>query len=92
MLINHVNGVQIRVTGSGVLQSRLLAQAVNGVQPEKILADLDMDSITTPFSLIKANYKKPKAQYYFFTSEIDEYFEIEQITIFIKPVATSYPK
>lgn len=86
--IVHFTGIRFRVNGQGNLQIFLQSlDNVNNVQA----TDLAMASSTNrePTKLI--NYIDQRGYLHLKTTEINEYFIISKITIFVKPLFTSYP-
>jgi hypothetical protein len=87
-LIHHITGVRMRVQGSGNLDMSLLG-----------LDDLTSTTLA-PFVMAAtraieptrlANFKGQRILLRFGVDEIDEWFQIRRIIIFVKPVETSYP-
>lgn len=86
--ISHFTGVRMRINGSGNLQMRLLSfQDVS----EQVLVPFVMQTTTKvePFRL--ANFNEQRASLEGKTTEIDEYFKINRIILFAKPLWTDYP-
>lgn len=86
--INHYNAVRIRVTGNGNLQMRLLG--LDGVATQS-LVDLPLTNPNGKVQTRLANFVQQYAQLELKTTEINEVFNVRRITIFVKPIATSYP-
>lgn len=86
--IYHYVAARLRVTGSGNLLMRLIS--VDAVK-EKDFVPLVMQVVTDRNQTKLINFKQETAQLEIKTTEIDEYFEIDKIMIFVKPIASSYP-
>lgn len=84
----HSAGVRMRLTGSGDLQMQL--NSLDSVRTFAMLP-LAMQATTDIEPTRGANFKSQRIQFEFRITEIDEYFVIQKIVIFIKPVATSLP-
>lgn len=89
MNINHCASVQLRVTGSGNLDLRLLSLDEERV---KNLPSIVMVASTSKLPVSITNFTTPGMKLEIKTDEIDEVFIIGKIILFIKPVATSYPQ
>lgn len=88
-LINHYHSVQLRVTGNGNLRGTFYSlDDVNS----QVLTPLAMSSTTNKLPVILLNFKEQRAALEFKTTEIDETFKISKITIYVKPLWTSYPQ
>lgn len=86
---HHVVGVRLRCTGSGTL--KLSLSDLDDVQTQS-LADLTL-SATTRFEPTRlANFQSQRIRLTGKVIEKDEYFEIQRIIIFAKPVAVEYPQ
>jgi hypothetical protein len=91
-VINHFGAIQLRVTGSGNLKSRLYSLPNSaGVQVTENLADLAMATAYREPVLL-ANMLQERAQLKVWTEAIDETFHIRSIVIFAKPTYTSDPQ
>lgn len=88
-LINHYNGIKLAVEGVGYLRVRLLSKS--GVK-EVTLAPLGMSPLNDRHEFIKANFRQARVQVELKIIDIDEYFRIDKIVVYYKPVATSYPQ
>lgn len=86
--IYHFAGVRLRVEGVGNLQLKLIGPSE---VKTAVLIPLVMQSPTDESKTKLTNFKAERAQLEFRTTEIDEIFEISRITLFTKPVSTSYP-
>lgn len=87
-MINHYNGIQIRVKGAGDLRVRYLS--LDEVY-EQVLVPLVMQSNTNRTAIRLGNFTEEAASLEIKTTEMDEIFTISRITVFIKSVSTSYP-
>lgn len=91
--INHFNGIRLRLLGEGNLRLRLHSLPdMDGNQITQELVPIDMDTLITGREpLKKANFKQQRAQLEFYTTEIDEYFKINRIAVFIRSTEVNYP-
>jgi hypothetical protein len=87
--INHFGQVRIRVTGSGVLESKLIS--LDGTT-ESPLADITMQSATPRFANLHSNFQQQRASLELRTTEFGASFLIRQIIFYLKPVGTNYPQ
>lgn len=85
----HFNPIRLRVNGTGILRTSLWS--LDNVK-SSILAPLSMLNATDREPVILSNFTQQRAQYEIKTTAIDEVFVISKITIFIRPVATEYPR
>lgn len=85
---HHVVGVRMRVIGSGNLQLSLAD--LDDIQTQNLIP-LVMTPTTRiePFRL--ANLQSQRIRLVGKTTELGEYFKIQRILIFAKPVALEYP-
>jgi len=92
--INHFNGIRLRVLGDGNLQLKIMSLPdQDGIQTEKDLVALNMDTIPRGVEpLKKTNFMSQRAQYELYTTEINEFFTLNRIIIFYKPVFTQRPQ
>lgn len=87
--IQHYHAVRVRVRGSGNLRLTLLS--LDGTETQT----LDPVAMTTTTNIAPTklcNFKQQRAQLMFKTTAINEVFEINQVNVYIKPIATSYPQ
>lgn len=89
LYINHCVAVRMRVTGSGTLKTRLLS--LDGESTVQ-LPDVPMVATTQRYPNLLTNFNTQKYQVEISTEEIDETFNIHQIIIYNKPIASSYPQ
>jgi hypothetical protein len=88
-VVNHYGAVRLRVTGSASLQLTLFSfDAVDS----NILMPIPLESAIDIEPNRLANFTKQNAQLQIQTTNIDEYFKISKIIIFIKPIAKSFPE
>lgn len=87
-LINHYGGIRFHGTGAGNLRFRLFSLDEVKVSALMPIA-LRTKSVVEPTRL--ANFTQQKAKLEVRITEIDETFSINNIIVFTKPVAKSYP-
>lgn len=87
-LINHFNMVRMRVTGTGNL--RLTLFSLNDVKWQS-LPDIVMSETTDIQPRKLANFKTQRASLQIGTVNINEYFRINRIIIYSKPIYSEYP-
>lgn len=87
--IFHFHATRIRVVGSGILRQTL--NSFDDVNQET-LPELTMAAATNREPTTLANFKDQNGQLIITTTNIDEYFVINKIIVFIRPVATGYPQ
>lgn len=86
--IIHCGSVMMNILGSGELQTNIFG--LGGTT--KVLADWSLDDPATRMANVRANFKSQKIQVRIGLEEYDEYFQLNQINIFVKPVASGYPQ
>ncbi len=87
--ILHFNGVRLRVNGSGSLRQFLRSlDDVNNVQ----LTNITMATLTNREPTTLSNFIDQRAQFEVNTVLIDEVFTISRISIFVRPIASEYPR
>lgn len=89
LFLNHCVAVRMRVTGSGNLKVRLLS--LNGESTSQ-LPDVAMSPTTQRYVNQLANFITQRYQVEISTEEMDETFNIRQVIIYNKPIASSYPQ
>jgi len=91
--INHCNGVRIRILGSGNVKLKLLGLPNdNNVQVEYDLPDLNLNTLNQNREpLKKANFKSQRMQLEIKTTEINEFWKINRLIIFAKPIYVNFP-
>lgn len=87
--INHFGAVRMRVTGSGVLKTKLISMDET---TEVNLADLTLQAQNGRYPNQLANFNQQRAQVRIGTTEIDEIFTLGQLLIYIKPISSSFPQ
>lgn len=86
--LNHFNAVRMRVTGSGELDMILYSlDDVNSV----ILEPLTLSATTNREPTRLTNMTEQRAALEISMDEIDEWFMINRIVVFAKPVFNDYP-
>lgn len=92
--INHFNGVRIRVVGAGDLQVNVYSLDDVGETPSdtpvEVLVPYTMSANTNRQPTLLANTKEQRASFEFKVTEINEWFQIERIVVFMKPLYTSF--
>ena len=88
MIVNHFNPVEIRVEGSGNLRLRLLSRSATKTVT---LNPIVMSTATAKTEIKKVNFKQEFAQLEIKTTGYGEYFVIDRIAVFSKPIASAYP-
>ncbi len=86
--ILHFNAVRMRVTGSGNLQLSL--HSLDDVKVSQ-LNNIVMASPTNIEPTALANYIDQRGQLELKTTELGETFVVSRITIYIRPIFSSYP-
>lgn len=86
--IYHYGSVRLRALGSGNLRMRLISLSDT---KEAIMAPLVLSTATDREPLKTVNFKQQRASLEISTTAIDEYFSIDKIVVYIKPVGSSYP-
>ena len=89
MNITHFGSVRLRVQGSGNLLQRLIS--LDAIY-QNVLTPVVMTPTTNRFSSTLANMSEQKAQLELKIEEIDEWFEIHSVIIYIKPIYTGFPQ
>lgn len=86
--VSHFTGVRMRINGTGNLQMRLLSfQEVR----TQTLTPFTMALTTRIEPLRLANFNEQRASLEGKTTVINEYFKINRIILFAKPLWTDYP-
>lgn len=87
-VINHFNGIRLRVTGSGVFRPSLLSMddVSSSILPTITMA---ANSNFDPFSL--ANFIQTRGSLRLETTAINEIFRLSRITFYTKPMWTQLP-
>jgi hypothetical protein len=93
--INHYGPLRLRVTGSGNLDMRLIAlyeDLVADNPPTQTLPTFAMSTATPRLPSVLANFIQQYAQLEIKVDAIDEYFLINKIVFFTKPMWADYPR
>lgn len=88
-VVQHYGLIRFRIVGSGNLKMALYS--LDTIKQNNI-ADLAMVPNTNIQPTKLCNFTQQRAQLEIRTTAINEFFIISQITIFIKPVAASFPQ
>ena len=86
--VNHINGVRMRINGSGHLNMSLSDLDDTNT---KVLVPLTMAATTALEPTRLSNFQSQRIRLIGTTTVINEYFVIKRIIIFIKPVAVELP-
>lgn len=87
--IQHYGGIRIRVKGSGNLD--LILYSLDDTYSEE-LNSVVMATTSERFVTKLANFNQPRARLKIRVDAINEYFEINQVTVYVKPIHVSYPQ
>jgi hypothetical protein len=87
-LINHYGAVRIRAVGSGNLQMTLFS--LDDINSSLLIA-FPLSATTNKEPTRLANFTEQRAALEIKVTEINEWFRIDRIVIFSKPVASSFP-
>jgi len=87
-LVNHFGLIRMRLNGAGNLQLSLFS--LNDVKSES-LTSITMLAATNIEPTRLSNFTQQRAYLELKVTEINEYFLVSKIIVFIKPVANSYP-
>lgn len=85
--IAHINAVRLRLVGSGTLNMTLKSLGVF----EQELTGFTMATVTDKQPTRLANFKNQRIALEVYTNEIDEWFKINRIILYVKPIAGEYP-
>lgn len=88
MYINHYGAVTIRVTGDGNLDMELESLSDTDT---KTLRAFGMSQLTAIAPTRLTNFVTQRASLVVSVDVIDEFFTIDSITIWVKPIYTQYP-
>lgn len=86
--IHHFSHFRLRVTGSGNLQFSVYS--LDNIKT-KTLANLAMSPTNSREPTKLVNFVTQRMALKFGTSVINEYFRINRIIIYARPIATEYP-
>jgi hypothetical protein len=90
--INHFNGVRVRVVGSGNLD--VAAYVQNGMNTDSLdqtLVPYAMSTATHRQPTLGLNVKKQRMSLEIKITEINEWFAINRLIVYMKPLYTSFP-
>src|SRR5262245_46961632 len=90
--INHFNGVRMRVLGSGNLD--VAAYIQNGMDSDLLnqtLVPYAMSSATHRQPTLGLNVVKQRMSLEIKVTEINEWFAINRLIVYMKPLYTSFP-
>lgn len=85
----HFNAIRMRIVGSGNLQ--LTLNSLDSIHSSD-LAQLAMSSATNREPTVLSNFVDQRAQLIGFTNQMDEWFNISRIIIYVRPTFSSYPQ
>lgn len=85
----HFGAVRLRVNGFGNLQ--FIFGSLDDVHTSQ-LANLALASVTNIEPLQLSNFTEQRASLTLTTTNINEWFFVSKIILFVKPVATSIPQ
>lgn len=87
--VNHFNEIKLRIIGSGALNMTLYGPQ----QVKSKTLPITTLSATRDKEVVKlANFRHTRAQLELTTTVIDEYFELQYILVYYKPVAANLPQ
>lgn len=92
--INHYNGLRLRVIGAGSLQVNSYAFSGDNDNPDVLVETLvpyTMASATKVEPTLLMNAKEFRLSIEVKVTEINEYFEIQRMVVFMKPLFTGVP-
>jgi len=92
--INHFNGLRIRVIGSGDLQVNAYALSGDEDDPDILVETFlpyAMSSATPRQPTLLANVKQQRASFEIKVTEFGEWFQVQRIVIFAKPLFSQFP-
>jgi len=87
-VINHFNGIKIRVVGNGNLKFKFFS--LDNLR-EYQLPDLTLSRTTNVQPVRLANFTEQRAALELKTTNINEYFRVNRILIFSRYFASEYP-
>src|SRR5438874_1158272 len=88
-VINHFGAARLRVNGSASLLLKLFSLDET---KSSTLLPLTLDTSTNVEPNRISNFTQQRAKLELRTTEINEFFEISKIIVFVRPVAKSYPE
>jgi hypothetical protein len=87
--ITHVNPVRLRVTGLGNLRATTYSM---DDEESSELTPLVMATSTKKLGEYLSNFQSQMIAIEFKVTEFNEWFKIHTVTVYVKPVAASYPR
>lgn len=85
--VAHVNAVRLRLVGSGTLNMTL--KSLGPLEQE--LTGFTMAAVTDKQPTRLANFKNQRVALEVYTDEINEWFKINRVILYVKPIAVEYP-
>lgn len=86
--ISHFTGVRMRIVGAGEFEMRLIS--MDEIETQTLVPfTLEETTNRQPFRL--ANFNQQRALLEGKTDQIDEFFKIDRIILFVKELWTDYP-
>lgn len=85
----HVNPIRIRVTGSGNLKGYLFD---TGTINNATLTAQTLSLTTARSANFISNFRAERICFLMMTTEIDEYFVVSNMFMYVKPTAASFPQ
>ena len=90
--INHFNGCRLRVIGEGDLQVAVYAPlGDNQDSLVETLIPYGMSPGTSRQPTLLMNTRQQRASLEIKVTEIDEWFQINRLVVFVKPLFTQFP-
>lgn len=87
--VTHFAGVRLRVVGSGNLQITVgTLEDVITKSPSAIV--MDEPTRIEPYRIV--NFMSQRASFQFKTTAENEWFKVNQLVVYMKPVFTNYPQ
>lgn len=87
--VTHYGAIRYRIIGSGTLQTTLYS--LQDVESQT-LANITMSNPNDRMPTILANFNKEQAFLKGETNEMNDYFRINRIIIYTKPIWSGYPQ
>lgn len=87
-LVNHFNMIRIRVVGTGSLKMSFFS--LDNMKRQD-LPDISMSARTDIQPRKLANFKTQRASLQIGTNNINDYFRINRIIIYSRPIYSEYP-
>lgn len=84
----HIVGIRMRITGDGIFQLGLLSY--DDLNP-LVMVPLTMQPTTRIEPTRLCNYQSQRTKMFGQTNNMNEFFRISRILVFVKPVAVEYP-